>query len=120
MLISVVFFKEGVCMLASLLDNSSIYIWGIFAMTIVLTLFFQFRKYTISFETNGGNEIKKKKQRTGSKIILPEAPTKDGFHFDGWYIDEELTKRLVLNQNPLRQNITLYAKWTITEEKTRK
>ena len=49
--------------------------------------------YTLSFDTNGGNEeIRSQKYLEGSVIIRPTEPTREGYTFDGWYTDEALTE----------------------------
>ena len=103
--------------LSFLFENWSDYvIWFILVFTICLTLFFQFRSYKITFVSNCDIEIKPIKQRTGSKIRLPEMPKRKGYFFEGWYLDPELEKRLALNETPLRKNMTLYAHWITLDE----
>ena len=67
------------------------------------------KKYTIKFETDGGNTIEAEK--TNGKITEPETPEKEGYTFDGWYTDKELTKKFDFDK-AVSGNITLYAKWT--------
>ena len=47
--------------------------------------------------------------QVGEKIVLPEAPTKAGFTFDGWYLDYAGT--MVFTGDTYCKNLTLYAKW---------
>ena len=44
-------------------------------------------------------------------LELPEEPTKDGYHFVGWYLDEELT--VPYNGEPITADMTFYAKFEI-------
>ncbi len=67
------------------------------------------KKYTIKFETDGGNTIEAEK--TNGKITEPEAPEKEGYTFEGWYTDKELTNKFDFDK-AVSGNITLYAKWT--------
>jgi len=67
-------------------------------------------KYTVTFNTNGGNEISPIQVTKGSKLTLPANPTKEGYSFVGWYTDEDLTIPFN-NQAPINSNLTLYAKW---------
>lgn len=65
---------------------------------------------TISFETNGGNEIADIKLTLDLDLNNLEEPVRTGFNFAGWYTDEDLTSPF----NPLdtiTDDITLYAKW---------
>ncbi len=66
--------------------------------------------YTITFITDGGTEIEPIVQAYGSAITAPDAPTKSGYSFDGWY-DGEGNKVGVPATMPLN-GITLTAKWT--------
>ena len=67
-------------------------------------------KHTISYHTNGGNAIATGTYFEGSAISAPNAPTKEGYVFDGWYRDEILTIPFTFETMP-REDITLYAKW---------
>ena len=40
----------------------------------------------ITYDTNGGSEVKTQKVLIGSKLTAPAVPTKQGYDFDGWYI----------------------------------
>lgn len=65
----------------------------------------------ISFETNGGTTIEAQtiKLEDASTFVLPADPTKEGFEFDGWYIDAEFNGEFSVEL--LVRDITLYAKW---------
>lgn len=54
-------------------------------------------------------------QDFSSSINFPQLPTKYGFVFDGWYLDEEKTVLFDLTSIPA-DNIILYAGWTSVEE----
>lgn len=72
-------------------------------------------KHTVSFNTNGGNEIESVKISDGDVVIRPEDPENGNKIFDGWYEDETLTK--VFNfQTKITENVTLYAKWSEPEK----
>lgn len=68
-------------------------------------------RYTVSFETNGGNDIASKTVTKNSVIKEPELPIKDGFDFEGWYTDKELKTKYDFTEK-VTKNFTLYAKWT--------
>ena len=65
------------------------------------------KSYTVSFEPNGGTAV----ESIVSSSIL-DAPLTDrvGYIFDGWYLDEGLTK-LVSFPCTVTRDVTLYAKW---------
>lgn len=49
----------------------------------------------------------------GSKLEDSEAlhPISNGWHFEGWYKDEQLTEKWDFNRDIVTENMTLYAKW---------
>ena len=69
-------------------------------------------EYTITFNSNGGSEVSP--MNVGK---LKEAPktTKEDSVFCGWYTDEEL-KNAVSYPFTVKEDVTLYAKWTQTTE----
>ncbi len=73
--------------------------------------------YVVKFETNGGTEIANKTVTRNSKLAEPEAPTKDGYTFNGWYTDEELTEKYDFNK-AVTKGFTLYAKWEKHDDET--
>ena len=68
-------------------------------------------RYTVSFETNGGNDIASKTVTKNSVIKELESPIKDGFDFEGWYTDKELKTKYDFTEK-VTKNFTLYAKWS--------
>lgn len=66
--------------------------------------------YTVTFNTNGGSAIDPVTVAEGDKVAQPTAPTKEGFQFDGWYTDEDLTTAYNF-ETPVTSSFTLYAKW---------
>ena len=66
--------------------------------------------YTIKFETNGGSKVSNKSVRRNNTLTEPTAPTKDGFTFEGWYTDKELTNAYDFAQK-VTKGFALYAKW---------
>ena len=67
-------------------------------------------KYTITFDTNGGNEIAPITQDYGTNITAPADPTREGYTFIGW--DTEIPTTMPA------ENITLKAKWKDIEKPT--
>lgn len=66
--------------------------------------------YEIKFDTQGGSAIATIKVKKDALIIMPIDPTKTGYAFDGWYLDEELSERFV-STKALTDDVVLYAKW---------
>ncbi|WP_459189087.1 InlB B-repeat-containing protein [Parabacteroides sp. APC149_11_2_Y6] len=70
--------------------------------------------YTVTFDTDGGNEMEPASVKANEKLTMPANPQKLGFKFRGWYSDAE--KQVVYNFNtPVTGDITLYAKWMKSE-----
>lgn len=68
--------------------------------------------YTLSFDTNGGNEeIRSQRYLEGSAIMQPTEPTRAGYAFDGWYADKDLTAVFDFDAGMPAQDTTVYAKW---------
>lgn len=67
-------------------------------------------QYYIEFDTNGGNRIPRRGCFEGIRPTLPIAE-RDGFYFEDWYIDEDLTERYSYDKAH-EQDTKLYAKWT--------
>jgi uncharacterized repeat protein (TIGR02543 family) len=69
-------------------------------------------EYTISFNTNGGNDMNSLTQTFGSVINEPSNPVKEGYIFGGWYFDQDLKKEFSPN-TILKEDTSLYARWYI-------
>lgn len=65
--------------------------------------------YSIKFETNGGKEIEEQ-ILTQDEVTTLVLPIKEGWVFQGWYKDIELTEEFVFG-DVLTEDITVYAKW---------
>ena len=62
-----------------------------------------------------GDAVDTQTVRRGEKAIVPPAPTRDGYLFDGWYTDRACTDRWNPDE-PIQYNIRLYAGWIEAEE----
>ncbi len=67
-------------------------------------------KYVVTFQTNGGSNVKAQNIAFGSKASKPANPTRTGYTFKGWYSDKGLTKAYDFS-TAVKANTTLYAKW---------
>ncbi|NCB48764.1 MAG: hypothetical protein EOM55_04010 [Clostridia bacterium] len=76
---------------------------------ITMNAMWEINEYTISFEDDYVN-VDALTQNYGSTVTLPN-PTRDGYTFNGWYLDEELTQVADISAMG-SEDITLYAGWT--------
>ncbi len=88
----------------------------------------ELKKYTIIYNTNGGSPMTKDSIYYDSKTeTLIETPNRDGYTFEGWYYDEDLTKKVTVKHLEkigeegkvlgISDTIKLYAKWEEKESK---
>ena len=77
---------------------------------LILMCFWLFSRkmYEVTFDSDGGTEIASVKVKENDKVEKPDDPTKDGYLFAGWYYLDELYDF----ETPVKQDITLKAKWT--------
>ncbi len=67
-------------------------------------------RYTVSFKTTDGIELDTIQKPSGSKLALSAYTfAKEGYQFEGWYTDKQLTDKVTSIQ--VDQDIILYAKW---------
>lgn len=66
------------------------------------------KKYTVKFDSNGGSKVSSKEVTSGSKVTKPSNPTRTGYKFGGWTLNN---KAYDFNSK-VTSNITLVAKWT--------
>lgn len=66
---------------------------------------------SITFKHNYGIEDRKVSVRSGEKVDNYNPADREGFTFDGWYTDEELTKNYDFNTS-VKDDIVLWGKWT--------
>lgn len=67
--------------------------------------------FTVSFDTDGGSDVPSVTVLDGETFDKPDDPTKEGFTFEGWYKEAELTNIWAFETDTVTANITLYAKW---------
>lgn len=79
-----------------------------------LVLFGYIKSHYVIFEENGGRAVDNSIVGDGLLVSKPANPTKEGYVFDGWYQDKELTIPFDFN-TPITKHIKLYAKWTEEE-----
>lgn len=68
-------------------------------------------EYTISFNSNGGSDVEDITIKDITDFSFPTNPTKDGFEFTGWFLDEDFETPFKVTDIK-EGTITVYAKWT--------
>ncbi|MDY0075619.1 MAG: InlB B-repeat-containing protein, partial [Acholeplasmataceae bacterium] len=71
--------------------------------------------YNVTFESNGGSAVLPAVVEENKLLEEPDAPTKTGFTFDGWYKESALTNEWNFAKDLVTEDITLYAKWMATD-----
>ena len=68
--------------------------------------------FTVTFNSNGGSEVRTQTVSYGGKVAEPTKPTRVGHRFDGWYKDNTFANAWSFVSETVTANIALYAKWT--------
>ncbi len=74
----------------------------------------EYDKYVVTFNTDGGNSIDAISVEKNKTISRPNDPTKSGYKFIGWYLNDEMFDF----STKIEKNITLVAKWEQEESNT--
>ncbi|MBR3785453.1 MAG: InlB B-repeat-containing protein [Firmicutes bacterium] len=67
-------------------------------------------KYTVSFVTGSESVPENQAVQEGKMATKPATPEKNGFNFENWYKDADLTEAFDFS-DPIMGNTTIYAKW---------
>ncbi len=68
-------------------------------------------KKTVTFDCDGGTPVAEVKLKKGEKLPEPAAPTKEGYDFLGWYLNES---QYDFDQ-PVTDSMTLKAHWDVSK-----
>ncbi|WP_050571879.1 InlB B-repeat-containing protein [Streptococcus suis] len=78
-----------------------------------LYVYYTRKSFTLSYNSNGGSNIPQQSGLYDSQVrISATIPIKEGYTFEGWYDNPELTGSKITGSLALKKNTTLYAKWT--------
>ena len=78
---------------------------------ITITAKWVINTYTVSFNSDGGSTVEEITVNHGEKVTAPEAPTKDGYAFAGWYVGD-----IAYDFNTaVTADVALTAKWNAIE-----
>ena len=68
--------------------------------------------YTVTFDSRGGTDVAMQTDvMYGDFVSEPEPPTREGYVFTGWYLDEGCTYLWDMEAFQVEQSMTLYAGW---------
>ena len=70
------------------------------------------KKYTLTYESNGGTAYKDERYSSGTVVTLDKVPIRESYTFTGWYTDEELTDKIT--SVTMTSDKTVYAGWVAT------
>ncbi|MEW6709862.1 MAG: InlB B-repeat-containing protein, partial [Candidatus Riflebacteria bacterium] len=78
------------------------------------TLYARWTQLTFSFQFDaaGGSAVTSQTIAYGGKATEPNAPTREGYSFGGWYKEAALTNSWNFTTDTVTANTTLYARWT--------
>jgi len=69
--------------------------------------------FTVQFNSLGGTTVESQKHMYGELITVPNPPTREGYLFDGWYLDQNTTRPWNLENDVVTESMTLYAGWRL-------
>ena len=90
------------------------WIIGICIAVIVLVVAWELRDpgFTVTFDSRGGSDVAAvSNEEYGQLLTLPEPPTREGYTFTGWYMDEYCRYPWDFENDRVSQHMTLYAGW---------
>ena len=82
------------------------------AIVTLFTLTSCSKKYTVTFDTDGGSKIASVEVKKGKTVAKPADPTQPGFEFEGW----ELNGKEYNFSTKVKGDITLKAVWKEVKE----
>ncbi|MGD9910597.1 MAG: InlB B-repeat-containing protein, partial [Candidatus Izemoplasmatales bacterium] len=97
-------------------DNELTTLFEFTTMPLQTTLYAKWTQTssTISFEENGGTVVEDISGDLGTSVTAPSNPTKTGYTFGGWYLEDTFETSYTFSVFP-NDNLTLYAKWNVNQ-----
>ncbi len=94
------------------MKNKNYLLWLTFLVLTSLVCFsayhiFNKPNYKITFNSNGGNKIATIEIKKDTKLESLPTPTRNGYEFLGWYLNDHLFNK----DEPITNNLTLIARW---------
>jgi uncharacterized repeat protein (TIGR02543 family) len=69
-------------------------------------------RYPVTFDTAGGSAVDPQSVAYNTTATRPDAPTKQGWRFDGWFTSAEGATAYDFTGTPITAATTIYAHWT--------
>ena len=79
-----------------------------------VTVTFTLKKYTVTFDAQGGSAVALLEVEHGKTVTQPDNPAKAPFAFGGWYKEKECTTPWNFATDTVTAVTTLYAQWKTT------
>ena len=79
-----------------------------------VTVNFALKKYTLTFDAQGGSAVAPLEIEHGKTVTQPDNPEKTPFAFGGWYKEKECTTPWNFATDTVTTATTLYAQWKTT------
>ena len=102
--------------------SNNTWIWIVIAIVVIAVIaIFAIKgcgtkEYSIKFDTDGGNAISSVKVKEDGTITMPSNPTREGYEFAGWYVNDEIFDF----NTKVTKDMTLKARWNkIGEEESK-
>lgn len=76
--------------------------------TIIYAKWEKINTYTVTFDSQGGTNVSNQTITEGGTVTQPDAPTRSGYYFLGWYSNEQDWN---FSTNTITKDTTLYASW---------
>ncbi len=67
--------------------------------------------FAITFDSRGGTDVPAQTQMYGELLEEPEAPTREGYSFTGWYTDSACYAQWDISNDIVESGMPLYAGW---------
>lgn len=90
-------------------------IGGILLIVLLLGYGIANNGYTVSFDSNGGTDVPAQALMYGDLVAEPEPPTREGYTFGGWFMDENCIYPWNMQEQIVSESTTLHALWIPNE-----
>lgn len=80
------------------------------ALVLCVVFMVSHNGFTVTYDTQGGTPVESVRVLHGERVS-PETPTREGYRFDGWYLDCDCVYPFDVAAETVTDSMTLYAKW---------